>query len=271
MDYKIIFFDLDGTLLNSKHEISQKSVQIIKKLMQSGVYAVPATGRSDLGVKHIVKSLNLKELGSFMLCYNGGKIIEYPSEQVFFTKHLDLSIAQKGFDLAKSLNLAPMTFNETGIISCDVENKHVLFEKELTGLPLYKFSGNLNTLNVGINKILCGGDEQTVIKAQEIVRREMGDVADVFRSMPVFLEIVPKGINKALGVQKILERLKIKPEQAIACGDSFNDYEMLKHAGLALATGNAKQEIKEIAHEILPTNNEDAVAFAIEKYFGVTI
>ncbi len=272
MNYKILFFDLDGTFLNSAHEVSQKNKQAFEKLSKSGIYAVPTSGRSDLSMQRIVKELNLKNIGSYMLCYNGGKLVKFQGEEeVIFSKQLSLPVAQKAFNLAKSIGLEPMAFNKTGVVACDIENKYVLFEKEISGLPVYKFDGDLNKLNVGINKILGSGDEAAVLKALDIIQREMGDEVDVYRSVPIFLEIVPKGVNKALGMQKLLKLLNIKPEQAVACGDGFNDLEMLEYAGLSLATGNAKDEIKQIASDVLPTNDEDGVAFAIEKYFGIKL
>ncbi len=269
MKYKIIFFDLDGTLLNSEHAIAQKNINAIKKLIKSGFYAVPSSGRSDLAMQSIAKELGLFESGGYILCYNGGKIVKLPQNEVVFSQAFDLNIAQKAYDLAESLGLEPITFNKTSVVAKNTEKDVVIFEKNLTKLPLVQFDGNLKTINAPINKLLGAGDEQLVLKAQEVFKKQMPKHVDVFRSFPFFLEIVPAEINKGTGVKNLLKILNIKPEQAIACGDSDNDIPMFKSVGLSLAMANAKQYIKDITHDTIPTNDENGVAFAIEKYFGI--
>ncbi len=267
MKYKIIFFDLDGTLLNSESKVSQKNINAIKKLIQSGYHAVPASGRADIAMTEIAKELGLYESGGYILSYNGGKIVKLPEEEVVFTKTIDNKTAQKAYDRAISLGLAPLIVDKVGIIASNVNSKTVQHEQKITGLPLKEFDGNFDNLDIPINKILATGEEEKVLAAEKIMREELGEEISAFRSQPIFLELMPKNINKSVGMLELLKVLDIKPEEAIACGDGENDIEMLQMAGLGLAMENAEQAIKDIANGVIPSNEEDGVAYAIEKYF----
>ena len=102
---------------------------------------------------------------------------------------------------------------------------------------------------------------------EEAMRRlEEMDEGIVTSSSKIDLEVNAKGINKGLGLVWLGEKLGIKREEIMACGDHLNDYEMLKEVGFAVAMGNAMEELKEIADYVTDTNDEDGVAKAIERF-----
>ena len=88
----------------------------------------------------------------------------------------------------------------------------------------------------------------------------------VFRSEPYFLELVPKGIDKARSLSVLLEKLGMTKDEMIAVGDGFNDLSMLQYAGLGVAMANAQEVVKENADFITLSNEEDGVAYAAEKF-----
>ena len=92
------------------------------------------------------------------------------------------------------------------------------------------------------------------------------DRMGVFRSEPYFLELVPKGIDKALSLAGMLEKIGVSREEMIAIGDGFNDLSMIKYAGLGIAMANAQDVVKENADFITLSNEEDGVAYAAEKF-----
>ena len=90
---------------------------------------------------------------------------------------------------------------------------------------------------------------------------------NVFRSEPFFLELVPMGIDKAKCLAILLEKIGMTKDEMIACGDGFNDLTMIQYAGLGVAMANARDVVKEAADFVTLSNEEDGVAFAVEKFY----
>ena len=107
-------------------------------------------------------------------------------------------------------------------------------------------------------------------KRLEILEKEMyGQLKDkmgVFRSEPYFLELVPKGIDKAQSLSVLLKEIGLAKEEMIAIGDGFNDLSMIQYAGLGIAMANAQPIVRENADFITLSNDEDGVAYAVEKF-----
>lgn len=89
----------------------------------------------------------------------------------------------------------------------------------------------------------------------------------VFRSEPYFLELVPKGIDKAQSLSVLLEEIGMTKNEMIAIGDGFNDLSMIQYAGLGIAMENAQDVVKQAADFITLSNEEDGVAYAVEKFY----
>ncbi|MBQ9142771.1 MAG: HAD hydrolase family protein, partial [Lachnospiraceae bacterium] len=94
-----------------------------------------------------------------------------------------------------------------------------------------------------------------------------GDIISIYRSEPFFIEIMPKNINKADSLDRVLKGMGMSSEQEVCCGDGYNDISMIKYAKVGVAMGNAQPAVKEAADYIAPTNDEDGVVDVIEKFF----
>ena len=106
-----------------------------------------------------------------------------------------------------------------------------------------------------------------LVPLEEKLRQELGKRINVYRSEAFYLELVPKGIDKAASLSRLLERTRIKQEEVIAIGDGFNDLSMIRYAALGVAMANAPDGVKESADYITArTNNEDGVAEVLEKF-----
>ena len=112
--------------------------------------------------------------------------------------------------------------------------------------------------------MLDDGDYLAMVEPR--VKAALGRDYSVYRSEPFFLEIMPKGIDKAKSLGRLLEKLGMKREQMIACGDGYNDLTMIQYAGLGVAMDNAVLPVKKAADYITASNNEDGVALVVEKF-----
>ena len=99
---------------------------------------------------------------------------------------------------------------------------------------------------------------------EPVIRERLGHENNVFRSEPFFLEVMPKGIDKAQSLGRLLAYLGMSVEEMAAFGDGYNDITMLEYAGLGVAMGNAQEEVKLSAGYIAPSNDEDGVAWTLE-------
>lgn len=92
-------------------------------------------------------------------------------------------------------------------------------------------------------------------------------MASIYRSEPYFMEIMPRGVDKAAALERMLMSLGCTREETVCCGDGFNDISMLAYAGTGVAMGNAQPEVKAAADYITATNDEDGLVEVIEKFF----
>ena len=99
------------------------------------------------------------------------------------------------------------------------------------------------------------------------VNKLFGDVLNIYRSEPFFLEIMPQNVDKAYSLERLLNHLNLSREEMVACGDGFNDLSMVRYAGLGVAMGNAQTVVKEEADFITATNDEDGLVDVIEQFF----
>ena len=105
-----------------------------------------------------------------------------------------------------------------------------------------------------------------MVEAEKELIELVGNYIDVFRSAPFFIELVPKGIDKAQSLVRLLTQLELTPKDMIAFGDGYNDLSMLKLAGIGVAMANAAPEVRAEADYVTLSNEEDGVAAAIEKF-----
>lgn len=98
------------------------------------------------------------------------------------------------------------------------------------------------------------------------VKAAMGRDFSVYRSEPYFLEILPKGIDKARSLERLLDRIGLTKEEMIACGDGYNDLTMISYAGLGVAMENAVLPVRKAAQYITASNNDDGVGLVVEKF-----
>ena len=110
------------------------------------------------------------------------------------------------------------------------------------------------------------GDAEHLAEVEQREKDKYGGKLSIYRSEPYFLEIMPKGIDKAQSLQRLLDHLGLTKNEMIACGDGFNDLSMIKFAGLGVAMSNAQKIVKRNADYITFTNDENGVAHVVDKY-----
>ena len=135
-------------------------------------------------------------------------------------------------------------------------------------MNIRKVDNLLDALEPHPTKLLMTGDPTDMIKAEEELVEILGEKMDIFRSAPFFLELVPKGIDKAQSLLRLLSKINLTPADLMAFGDGYNDLSMLKLAGVGVAMANAAPEVRADADYVTLSNEEDGVAEAL-LHFGM--
>ncbi len=267
MKYEAIALDLDGTLLNSKKEISKRNKETIMKAAKSGVKIILASGRPVPGVKKIAQALRLDEFGGYMLTYNGGMIIDCNTKEVIRRETVPTEYYHTIVQIANKHGVTPLTYDSEGIITDKPDNEFVQLEARINNIPVKQvFHLNEVAAEDPPVKFLVVGDHKVLKEVQAELNDRLNGSVEVFFSEPYFLEIMPKGIEKATSLELLLTRIGIDRKRLMACGDGFNDIPMMRYAGMSVAMANAQDETKEWADYIAPSNDEDGVAVVIEKF-----
>lgn len=266
MKYKLLVLDVDGTLLNSEKKIGARTLSALLKVQQMGVRIVLASGRPTYGLMPLVKALELRNYGGFILSYNGGQIINAQNGEVLFERRINPEMLPYIEKKARKNEFALFTYHDENIVSNDVDNEHIRQEALLNNMNLVKEEEFSIAIDFPPCKcMLVSDDEEALVALEEHWRRQLNGALDVFRSEPYFLEVVPTAINKANTLGALLEKLEIQSDEVIAIGDGVCDVSMLQMAGLGIAMGNAEDSVKICADMVTASNDEDGVAIAVEK------
>lgn len=268
MDYKILVLDLDGTLTNTRKEITPRNREALIQTQQQGTRLVLASGRPAYGIAPLADELQMNQFDGYILSYNGGEIIDWKSKEILYAKVLPDAVIPQLYECAKRNELAILTYDKECIVTENPEDEYVKKEAFLNKMEVRKSTDFLTDIHLPVPKCLIVGDPDKLIAVEsELSIRLQGQIS-VYRSEPYFLELVPLGIDKAQSLTVLLEKLGMKREEMVAVGDGYNDLSMIKFAGLGVAMANAQEPVKKAADYITLSNDEDGVAAVVERYFS---
>jgi Cof subfamily protein (haloacid dehalogenase superfamily) len=266
MKYKLLVLDIDGTLTNSQKEVTEHTRKTLKKLQEAGVKIALASGRPTCGILPIAKQLELEKHGGFILSFNGGKIQECGTGRLIYEKTLPGSMTKRLYDLARSNKVNIITYQDEYVITEDADNLYVKKELMINKMKAREVDSFVKYVDFPVTKCLMVEDGDYLAEVESRVKAEVGEDLSVYRSEPFFLEIMPRNIDKAHSLKKLLDYMEITKEEMVACGDGFNDVTMIEYAGLGVAMENAQDAVKKAADYIAPANDEDGVAFFVNKF-----
>ena len=265
MKYKLIVLDLDGTLTNSKKEITPRNRETLIRMQEQGIRLVLASGRPTYGIVPLANELRMNEFGGFILSYNGGEIINWETQEMVYENVLPNEVVPVLYECARTHQLSILTYDGAEIITENSQDPYVLKEAFLNKMAVRETNDFLTDITLPVAKCLIVGDADKLIPLEaELCLRLQGRI-NIFRSEPYFLELVPQGIDKALSLAVLLKEIGVEHKEMIAIGDGYNDLSMIKFAGLGIAMGNAQEPVKKAADYITLSNEEDGVAIAVEK------
>lgn len=256
-EIKIAFFDVDGTLYNhSLNQISQLTIDGLKKLKENGVILCIATGRPIEMMKQIMDYVD--EVGFEYLVTSNGQAIHHKNELIYknFLHPDDVKrIVKRANELDLAISLVGDDFNiinkkrEIVDISCDS-----------VGFPRPIVQDIPNDFNKPVDQLVCYEPISNMRYFTNVIKHSVM----TYWNIDVF-DFVPNNGVKVNGIKKILKHLQINPENAIAFGDGQNDLDMLEYVGFGVAMGNASLDIQEAADYVCEHINDDGVYHTLKR------
>jgi Cof subfamily protein (haloacid dehalogenase superfamily) len=262
--YKLIAFDVDDTLLNTEKRITPKTKEALLKAQSGGIKLCVASGRLPYGVRPFAKELNVLENGGYYFGFNGGAVINCRGERIG-AEYLDSKYIKPVCELLSPYNVNVMV-HKGDIIYVDKKvNDYTHIESKAVGLPLNPVDDIVEFVDWKLHKMLLCGEPDELKNVEKLLKEKLGEQVDIYLSAPWFLEVMPKGVNKGVGLKTVCDDMGITPDEAIAFGDSYNDISMLKTAGVGVAMGNAEDEVKSSADFVTDTCDNDGIAKALSQ------
>ncbi|MBD8497984.1 Cof-type HAD-IIB family hydrolase [Paenibacillus arenosi] len=265
MKYKMIVLDLDDTLLRNDGTISPSNKQALMTAQEAGVKVVLASGRPTYAMRALADELNLERFGSYILSFNGAKIINWKTQEESFSSTLTPEMAHKLHKMSIEEGVSALTYVGDDIIT-EEATKYTYVESEITGMKVVEVPNFAEAVQVPVVKVLMVAEPEKLVLVEEKLKAKMAGRLNVMRSKPFFLEFTEDGVNKGTSLHHLIQKLGIERSEVIAMGDGYNDVAMLEFAGLAVAMGNAPDEIKKLADYVTDTNMNDGVAKAVERF-----
>ncbi|GAB6450774.1 MULTISPECIES: Cof-type HAD-IIB family hydrolase [Bacillus] len=254
--YKVVFFDVDGTLLSEiDRSMPESTKEAIQRLIDKGIHVVLTTGRP------YSLCVQFKELGIHTIISANGAHIKC-GETVIHKSVLSSEIVHDISEFAKLLGQGVSYFTEgftmNGIAS---DNKRVMQALSET-LNLEKYPEKSKDLSEEVYCLCLYADE---IESQKFIEKYPKLTFDRFHYYVINV-LEDSKVSKLTAIQKVLDYLNICKSEAIAFGDGGNDIEMLQYVGLGIAMGNGGEELKTRADFVTKKASEDGILFALEKF-----
>jgi len=256
----LVAIDVDGTLLNTRWEITDDIESAINNAIARGIHVTLASGRNRMGLLRVINRLGLSQPyissgGALVADYPDGQIISHnpvPREEsrvivglartksvgIFFESQ-DCIYAEAGLDVIERIK----PLNDTNVVVVD------------------------DILQAGPNdptKVTIVGDRDALLSIEREIHRR-NQAVHLTYSTPIYMEVTQSGVNKGSALTRLAEHLHISLERVVAIGDANNDISMFDVAGLAVAMGNAPAEVKKAADLVAPTNDENGVAWVLRR------
>lgn len=267
MSYEMIALDIDGTLTNSKKEITPATLNALIDLQKRGKKVILASGRPTPGLRSFAEQLQFDIYGGYLLAYNGAKIINYKTKETIVNQTLPQDMLPLLHQFALENHIGIISYEGDGVIAGNGIDKYIELEARINGIPYKEVDNFSDYITFPVNKCLMTGEDDYMAEMEKKLTKLYGDRLSIYRSEAFFLEIMPQHVDKANSLSKLLAHQGITREHLVACGDGYNDMSMIRYAGLGVAMSNAREEVKKEADYITLSNDEDGVLAVIDKFF----
>lgn len=240
---RLLFCDIDRTLLTQAHALLPKVAQAIRRAEAAGIRVVLASARSPVGVRRIQHSLGLDGPA---ICFNGAWSGTPGNRRPWYGYGLDRQTALSVIDCARAAGLAALWYGTDTVYALEPDASAARWQAAVTQDCLDLVNAP-SAIPEDPFKIMLVARPEDLAAAQFRLAAACGGTVSITRSGPDLLEVVRKGVNKAVATAQIAARLGLTPADCAAAGDSENDIDMLRWAGLPLTVANGVEAARRLA------------------------
>lgn len=271
MKWKLVCSDIDGTLLDKDRQLSQRTIDILKKVKDQ-MPVVLISSRMPKAMRHLQEELAI--MTHPLIAYNGGLVLDYSAGEVKVLSSIEIpvDIAELVIRFSKGSSIHTSLYHndEWYVPEMDYwakrEMNNTKAEPELADLSEVCQQWKAN--NKGAHKIMCMGDASDIQLLYNYLIMYHSDTIHAYRSKDTYIEIASKKISKLSALDFLLDQsYDIELSEVIAFGDNYNDEEMIGGVGMGVAVDNARDEVKAVSKAITKGNKEDGVAIFLEGLF----
>lgn len=265
---KIIFSDLDGTLLNDNKKISKEDMESIRRATEAGHRFVIATGRPHSSAYKVATELGLNFKGTYIISFNGAQIYECGSCRVVYRAAVPMDIVHELFDFAHRHDVHIHTYMD-GKVAALRHNEALQWYLDHTniggwcGEDLFDRMGEepCKCIMVALN------DRARLERYKKILTERYAEKISFTMTCDEYLECMSYGVSKGSAIVRLAELLGVDLVDTIGCGDEENDIEMIRQAGVGVAMCNGRDTVKAVADYItMRDNNHSAMTEIIGKF-----
>ena len=272
---KILFTDLDGTLLDDNKDISAEDMSAVRKMIAAGHKFVMTTGRPLTSVKKLASRYGFLEAGFYLVSFNGGLIYDCESQEAILTRYIPVEEVKAIMDAAHACGMHAHTYSGDLVVS-EYETEQLKTYCRLMQMDYVVVKDIREYYGQFINVVVKPPIKVNIItpfdhSSLESFRAEMrkttaGKLFDVF-SKPEMLEFSHIKSNKGDAVRFMADFYKVPMADTIAVGDEENDCPMIEAAGVGVAMANASPVVRNVADYVTERdNNHSGIAEVIEKF-----
>lgn len=262
----MIAIDIDGTLIDSNHQLHKKNIDVLRKKAAEGVKIVLCSGRPMIGMLPFVEQLGLMAENEYTISYNGA-LVQHNSDKKTLIEHT-LSYADflKISELGQKLNLKMHILDLDYMYTPNRQiSEYTVFDAYATQMPLH-YCPLEEMPQTSFSKIMFVDKPELLETAIPQIPADLYDDYTMLHSMPFFFEFLNKKASKGRAIRDLANLLDIKQAEIMAIGDNENDLDMLAYAGIGVAMANASENAKKAANVITKSNDEQGVAYAVENW-----
>lgn len=259
MSIKLIALDVDGTLLDDDHRISDNNIRTIRRAAELGVKIVLCTGRGSMSAKPVMEELGLEGV---MITHNGASIMDTSGnvlhEYTFNIREVEELIhycRKHGvhYDLNTSTNMI------VDQMPADAKKMYDAFLAE----P--EMVGDVLQVDEPLVKFCMFGSQDMMDQVERDWPDDQQELRFI-RSGDYFVDVMRPDVSKGIALKKLAEIWQVNRSEILAMGNYYNDIDMLRFAGIGIAVANSPDEVKQAADEVTVSNNEEAVHVALCKH-----
>lgn len=262
---KVIFIDIDGTLTNKKKEITMHTSEIIKKVVEKGIVVIICSGR---GNQYAAEKSKIANASSHVISSNGAQIYDYNTKEIIYKSIINRSVLKEALDFVNK-NQAGFILNCTNIRYANKnldrkmnKNDKVIDTIDEVENDVYQLVMEASSYDLMTEMIEYVNNNQFL----QILNCSPSYLKGKKDESHYYIDVNGNGVSKGNTIKKYLEMFEIDKEDSVCFGDHINDSSMFDACGIKVAMGNANDELKAKADYITLSNEEDGVAYFLERY-----